>query len=109
MTGPKVEISREEAAEIIARLNRKRRIQIVGLAIAVLATFLALLSRVMPMAVPGLSFSFWGPLAAVLLLAKLVLFFAAWRCPKCGASLGSSYRPRFCPGCGIALVDAGDR
>jgi len=105
----RVYVSREESAQILAQLNRQRRIQIFGLVIVVLAALMALLSRVIPNTVPGLSFSFWGPLAFVLLLVKLILFCAAWRCPKCGTSLSSSYWPRFCPGCGIAFVDAGEK
>lgn len=99
------DVSREEAAQIVARLNRQRRVQIIGLYIVVLAAIPALLSRAAPDGLLGIPFTFWGLLAMALLLAKLILLFAAWRCPRCGASLGSSYHPRYCPGCGVTLVE----
>jgi len=104
MSELRADVSDEEMKQIVARLDRQRRIQITGLAVVVVAAFMALVSRVVPAAALGLPFSFWGLLAVSLLLAKLVLLFAGWRCPKCGAMLGS-YWPRYCSGCGMAFRD----
>lgn len=108
MSEPRADISDEEMKQMIARLDRQRRIQIIGLAVVVVAAFMALVSRVIPAAALGLPFFFWGLLAVSLLLVKLVLLFAGWRCPRCGAMLGS-YWPRYCPGCGIAFRETGKR
>jgi|GEM_PF-1310117 len=102
-------VSDEEMKQILAGLDRQRRIQIIGLAVVVAAAFMALVSRLIPAAALGLPFSFWGLLAVSLLVAKLVLLFAGWRCPRCGGSLGSTYWPRYCPGCGIAFRDTEKR
>jgi len=99
----KTDVSAEESERIAADLNRQRQAQLTGLIIVVVAALMALISRISGGAIFGLSFSFWGPFAAVLLVAKLAFLMIAWRCPRCRASLGSSYRPRYCPGCGVKL------
>ncbi len=95
----------DDSSDILESLNFRRRVQIVGLVVVVIAAAFALLSR----AIPELSFGFWGPLAAVLLVAKLVLLAAGWRCPRCRASLGSNYWPRYCQGCGVDFQNPSEK
>ena len=88
-------ITAEEAKLLTARLNRSRGVQLLGLGIVIVAAIPALVSRVAAIPILGLRFSFWGPLAAALLLAKLVLLFA-------------TYGPRYCPECGMSFDDPGE-
>jgi hypothetical protein len=87
----------------VARFERRRSAQIAGLAIVVLVALIAAAARLTGSAVPGLSFSFWGPLAALLLIAKIIFLLVGWRCPGCGGLLGPTYSPRYCASCGLAF------
>ena len=40
------------------------------------------------------------------LFVPLVISFAKWRCPACGAGMGHNWNPRFCPKCGAGLQGA---
>ena len=102
------EISAEEVERIAAKLAQQRQFQLIGLSIVIAVALVALISRLSAGVVFGLSFSFWGPFAVVLLLAKLAFFMATWRCPRCRTSLGSTYWPRYCSGCGIKLGRDGE-
>ena len=82
----------------------RRRLQIVGLVIVVVVAALAVLARLSGSSLPGLSISFWGPLAALLLVAKIVFLLVHWRCPRCNAVLGPDYSPRFCSKCGLQFI-----
>jgi hypothetical protein len=103
MDRPYPSYSVEDLRRFQAELDRARAYQIGGLILVVLAAVLALVARATGNAVLGLSFSFWGPLAAALLVGKLLFLFFAWRCPACGARLGPTYSPRYCSGCRAEL------
>jgi hypothetical protein len=89
--------------DLLREVARRRAAQIAGLVVVVLFTVLAFLARLSGDSLMGLPFTFWGPLAVILLLGKIAFNIAAWRCPSCGGSLGMSYGPRFCPSCGVRL------
>ena len=89
--------------DLIREVARRRAAQMAGLVVVVLFAVLALLARLSGDSLMGLPFTFWGPLAAILLLGKIAFNIAAWRCPSCGGALGASYGPRFCPNCGVRL------
>jgi hypothetical protein len=79
----------------------RRRLQILGLVIVVVVALLAVIARLSDSALPGLPLSFWGPVAAIVLVAKIIFLLVNWRCPRCNAVLGPNYSPRFCSKCGL--------
>ncbi len=95
--------AREEIELLRAVVRRRRRHQIVGLVLVVAFAFLALIARLSGTELLGLSFAFWGPLAALVLLGKIVFLLLSWRCPNCNAPLGPTYNPHFCSGCGVSF------
>ena len=97
----------EDFRRFRAELSRRRAYQIGGLALVVLAAVLALVARISGSAVLGFPFSFWGPFAATLLIAKILFLLFGWRCPACGARLGPTYTPRHCSSCGVELRSTG--
>ena len=95
--------SKEEVERVRVVVYQRRRYQITGLVLVVVFALLALVARLSGSTLPGLSFSFWGPLAALVLLGKIVFLLVNWRCPRCNAPMGSTYNPRYCSGCGISF------
>ena len=72
MNRTKANFSAEDAQRFCAELERRRLFQIVGLAIVVVVAITAVLIRLTGGTLFGLPFSFWGPIAAASLLAKII-------------------------------------
>lgn len=82
--------------------KRRRWRNAIGLGGAVYATAI--------LWIPGLSHPWMARLGLIGAAVFGALTWVIWRCPACKARLGTSWRDKECPMCGIKLVeDRGDR
>lgn len=45
------------------------------------------------------------PVLTILLIVFIVFMLVNWRCPRCNAYLGREMTPKYCPHCGVQLVE----
>jgi uncharacterized membrane protein len=91
----------DKRQRFVEEVQLRRLAQVAGLIVVVVFALLALVARIAGGTLLGLPFAFWGSVAALVLIAKLIFLFFMWRCPACGSQLGPNYSPRFCSSCGF--------
>jgi transcriptional regulator with XRE-family HTH domain len=86
-------------------MYEKRRLVRIGLMITALVCMLVVAATFPGFRLFGLSKLTWAPFFYLLMFGILLAIGVTWRCPACGASLGSPFNTRFCPRCGIRFTD----
>jgi transcriptional regulator with XRE-family HTH domain len=79
---------------------KRRTIRIVLMIIA-LAAMLAVAASFPSFRIFGLAKRAWVPFFYLLMFGIIIAIGLVWKCPACGASLGSPFNTRLCPRCGF--------
>lgn len=87
----------------IIRRNQFIAISIGPLVLAVALAVMFLYKSVLLLTPP--SGDIFLAVVVVTMLGGFVYSFFNWKCPACCAYLGRNYRLRFCPKCGVKLVE----
>jgi len=99
-----MEYTEQQKTEFKERFAKKWRRQIVLTIVSIGAMSpLVIAEKSANQAAFGIPPSVWGPFVLVMLVTFAGLTLYNWRCPACGRYLGRSFRPSFCPKCGVAL------
>jgi transcriptional regulator with XRE-family HTH domain len=53
----------------------------------------------------GMAKSTWTPFFYILMFCLIICIGIIWRCPSCKTHLGDPFRTKYCPKCGIKLID----
>jgi transcriptional regulator with XRE-family HTH domain len=98
--------SQEETEQYRNQFRRRRGIRI---AIMVIALILLLgVATLFPgFRLFGLSKLQWAPYFYLIMFGLLIGIGLVWRCPACGASLGSPFNTRYCSRCGFDFKKEG--
>lgn len=80
---------------------RKKKIVRIGLMIAALTVMLAVLLTFPSFRIFGLPKRAWAPFLYLFMFGVIIAIGFVWRCPVCGASLGSPFSTRLCSRCGF--------
>jgi transcriptional regulator with XRE-family HTH domain len=80
---------------------KKRKFIRIVIMIAALAVLLAVATTFPDFRIFGLSKRTWAPFLYVFMFGLILAIAILWKCPACGASLGSPFNTRFCPRCGF--------
>ncbi len=86
-------------------MYEKRRFVRIGLMITALACMLVVAATFPDFRLFGLSKQTWTPFFYLIMFGILIAIGVTWRCPACGAALGSPFSTRLCPRCGIRFTD----
>ena len=80
---------------------RKRKMARLGLMVAASAVMLVVLLSFPHFRIFGLPKRAWAPFLYVFMFGVIIAIGFVWRCPVCGAILGSPFSTRLCSRCGF--------
>lgn len=98
------EFSEEEMKEYRMIFKRRRAIRIT-LMIMALTGLLAVAITFPTFRLFGLPKMTWVPFFYLFMFGVIIAIGLVWRCPACGASLGSPFNTNLCPHCGVRFKD----
>ena len=95
-----LKFSSDEIRESRMTFKKPRTIRI-ALMIAALTVLLGVAASFPTFRIFGLSKLTWAPFLYIFMFGVIISIGLVWRCPACGASLGSPFNTRLCPHCGF--------
>jgi len=98
------DFSEDEVEEFRTIFRRRRAIRI-ALMITALAGLLVVAASFPTFRIFGLPKMAWVPFFYLFMFGVIIAIGLLWRCPACGASLGSPFNTRLCPHCGFKYFE----
>lgn len=95
----------DEDREKYREIFKKRRSLRIAIMIIALTAMLAVLMSFPNFRIFGMPKTAWAPFFYLFMFGLIIAIGLFWRCPACGASLGSPFNTRLCPHCGFKFVD----